>query len=166
MLKSIRLWSAKALELLALTKEDTVLDLFCGLGNFTLPLARYVKYITGIEVDSDLIKRARHNAERHQITNIDFYQMDLAADELNLQILKQPYNKLILDPARSGADVILQSLNLKNIETIVYISCNPATLARDTEILVHQKGYKLHKAGVMDMFPHTTHVESIALFKK
>lgn len=156
----------RVISLLDLHSEDRVLDLFCGLGNFTLPVAKYCKQVTGVELLPTLIDRAKMNASNNNIANADFVVMDLAQEELEAEFIHKPFNKLLLDPARSGADQILRRLPLNDVEIIVYVSCNPATLARDSQILVHEKGFRLLKAGVMDMFPHTSHVESIAFFKK
>ncbi len=156
----------RVIKMLELNPEDSVLDLFCGLGNFSLPLARHCKQVTGVELLPTLIERAKMNALGNNISNAEFVVMDLAQDDLDAEFLHKAFNKLLLDPARSGADIILRKLPLNKVDIIVYVSCNPATLARDSQILVHEKGFKLLKAGVMDMFPHTSHVESIALFKK
>ncbi|MCU7799931.1 MAG: 23S rRNA (uracil(1939)-C(5))-methyltransferase RlmD [gamma proteobacterium symbiont of Lucinoma myriamae] len=155
-----------ALELLEPQPEDKVLDLFCGLGNFTLPLARKVAHVTGVEGSSDLVIRAKENALKNGIENADFYAADLFEDFSGMKWAQQKYDCILLDPARSGAKEIAEYLPKFGAHTVVYVSCNPSTLARDTEIMVHQNGYKLVKAGVMDMFPHTAHVESIALFKR
>jgi len=156
----------KAISYLELNPEDRVLDLFCGIGNFTLPLATIAGKVIGVEGDAGLIERAKANAQNNNIDNIDFHVADLAAKEMIYPFMQQHYSKLLLDPARTGAKEIIQALNLKDIELIVYVSCNPATLARDAGILVHEKSYRLCQAGIMDMFPHTSHVESIAVFKK
>ena len=153
-----------AIELLEPNKDENILDLFCGVGNFTLPLARKAKSVVGIEGDKGLVERAKNNAIKNNIDNVDFYAADLADLEKSNEFMKGSYDKILLDPARTGAKEILEALNTKNVKRIVYVSCNPATLARDAGILVNEKGFKLTKAGVMDMFPHTTHVESIALF--
>jgi 23S rRNA (uracil1939-C5)-methyltransferase len=155
-----------ALELLDVNENDEVLDLFCGVGNFTLPLARKVKSVVGVEGDEGLVQRAKHNADKNNINNVEFYAADLADFDQDYDFMKKSYNKILLDPARTGAKEIIAALNTKNIERIVYVSCNPATLARDAGILVNEKKFKLKKAGVMDMFPHTAHVESIAQFVK
>lgn len=155
-----------ALQLLEPQADDNVLDLFCGLGNFTLPLARKAAHVTGIEGSAELIVRARENAHKNNIGNADFYAADLFKDVSGMKWAQQKYDRILLDPARSGAREIVGYLPKFSAHTVVYVSCNPSTLARDTEIMVHQNGYKLIQAGVMDMFPHTAHVESIALFKK
>lgn len=155
-----------ALELLDVNENDEVLDLFCGVGNFTLPIARKVKSIVGVEGDEGLVQRAKYNAEKNNVDNVAFYAADLADFDQDYDFMKKSYNKILLDPARTGAKEIISALNTKNIERIVYVSCNPATLARDAGILVNEKKFKLKKAGVMDMFPHTAHVESIAVFSK
>lgn len=157
---------AKVLELMVPDKQDVVLDLFCGLGNFTLPLAKSVNRITGIEGSKKLVERARFNAELNRIGNTEFRQADLYVEKLEASFLNKEYNKLLLDPPRSGAREIIERMELKNTERVVYVSCNPATLARDAGILVNNKGFNLASTGVMDMFPHTTHVESIAVFEK
>ena len=156
----------RALELLEVNSEDSVLDLFCGIGNFTLPLARKAVNVLGIEGEHGLVERAKQNAALNNIDNVEFRAIDLAKDDLNEDFLKGGFNKLLLDPARNGAQEIIEKMNLKSIERIVYVSCNPSTLARDAGILVNDKGFKLEQAGVMDMFPHTTHVESIAVFNR
>jgi 23S rRNA (uracil1939-C5)-methyltransferase len=155
----------KALELLAPTPDDLVLDLFCGLGNLTLPLAQRAASVIGVEGDAGLVARARHNAARNGIRNVEFFAADLAADRPPA-FLGRPYTKLLLDPPRTGALEIVQQLHCETIRRVVYISCNPSTLARDAGVLTRGKGYTLSAAGVLDMFPHTTHVESIAVFDR
>lgn len=160
-----------ALELLDLNSEDTVLDLFCGLGNFTLPMAKLAKWVTGVEFDKRAIQRAEENAKLNQITNLRFY-----VDNLHETIepprsihskmwAKQTFDKILLDPPRTGALELMELIPHLNPSRIVYVSCNPATLARDLGILV-KKGYHLHAAGIMDMFPQTSHVESIAVLTR
>lgn len=157
---------ALALELLDLNENDHVFELFCGLGNFTLPMARFAKQVTGVEGDADLIKRANKNAENNGISNTDLHVANLMEDVSGATWLKNDYDKLLLDPPRSGAKEMLPFINKMDIKHIVYVSCNPSTLARDAGTLVNEMGYTLEKAGIMDMFPHTAHVESIALFTK
>ena len=155
-----------ALSLLALNNEDKVIDFFCGLGNFTLPIARYVNSVVGVEGDSGLIERAKENAERNGIENASFYKANLFEEIEGFEWFRgQTYNKALIDPARTGAIEIVELLPKLGVERLVYVSCNPATLARDTAKLL-ELGYQLEKAGVMDMFPQTAHVESIALFVK
>ena len=155
-----------ALSMLDLSDEDEVIDLFCGLGNFTLPIARYAKHVVGVEGDLGLVERAKHNANKNQITNADFYMADLFKEVEGAPWFRgKTYNKALIDPARSGAIEIVELLPKLGVERLVYVSCNPATLARDTAKLT-ELGYKLDTAGVMDMFPQTAHVESIALFTK
>jgi len=156
----------RVFSLLQPNASDSVLDLFCGLGNFTLPLSRYVHYITGVEGESALVEKAVYNAEQNNINNAEFYRADLYQEDLQAAFLRRNYNKVLLDPPRSGAREILQRLAAGEVEKIVYVSCNPATLARDAGLLVHDKGFTLKKAGVADMFPHTAHVEAVALFER
>ncbi|MES9968862.1 MAG: 23S rRNA (uracil(1939)-C(5))-methyltransferase RlmD [Candidatus Thiodiazotropha sp.] len=156
----------RAITLLELKADDRVLDLFCGLGNFTLPLARTAVQVTGVEGDSGLVSRARENALRNGIDNVSFFTANLYQALDGEPWLMQQFNKVLLDPPRSGAVEILEHLPKLGAERIVYVSCYPGTLARDAGILVHEMGYRLRSAGVMDMFPHTAHVESIALFDK
>ncbi|MEN8178909.1 MAG: 23S rRNA (uracil(1939)-C(5))-methyltransferase RlmD [Pseudomonadota bacterium] len=156
----------RAVEMLELEPADRVLDLFCGLGNFTLPLARRAGEVTGVEGDSGLVARARANAERNHIANVRFYTANLYETLENEPWLQDRFNKVLIDPPRSGAQEVLEHLPRLGAERLVYVSCYPGTLARDAGILVHDLGYRLLSAGVMDMFPHTAHVESIALFEK
>jgi 23S rRNA (uracil1939-C5)-methyltransferase len=155
-----------ALQLMDLKSSDIVLDLFCGLGNFSLPMAQFCSKVVGVEGSKTMVKRAYMNAESNHLSNVDFYAANLEdVSEVN-NVVNQSFNKVLIDPPRSGALELVKQIDTLNPERIVYVSCNPVTLARDTDILVNQKGYVLLKAGVMDMFPHTTHVESIALFEK
>lgn len=154
-----------AIELLDAKAGDRVLDLFCGLGNFTLPLARCVREVVGVEGEAGLVQRARDNAERNAINNAHFHAADLARDLGDQPWMHEGFDKLLLDPPRSGADFVLTQLPLEQFRRIVYVSCHPASLARDTDYLVNQRGWKLRATGVMDMFPHTAHVESIAMFE-
>ena len=156
----------RVIDVLALTKEDRVLDLFCGLGNFTLPLARYSGHVVGIEGDLPLVNHAQENARLNNISNVDFYKADLFGDLSAEPWVKQTFTKVLLDPSRAGAAEVLAWMPKWKPECIVYVSCNPATLARDAGILVNDLGYRLEKAGVMDMFPQTAHVESIAVFRR
>ena len=156
----------RALELLDPQPQDRVLDLFCGLGNFTLPLARRSGRVVGVEGDAGLVARARENAARNQVANVEFHAADLAKDLAGEPWMKAGFDKLLLDPPRAGAAEVLAQLPLKGIRRIVYVSCHPGSLARDAGFLVRERGYRLVAAGAMDMFPQTAHVESIALFEK
>lgn len=156
----------RAIEFLELDGSEKILDLFCGLGNFTLPISRKVNEIIGVEGDQELVERAKQNAERNDITNAQFYTADLTQDVTHMPWMEVVPDKVLIDPPRSGAiDVIPQIMKFAP-KRIVYVSCHPATLARDAGVLVNDYGYKMKKAGVMDMFPHTAHVESIAVFDK
>ncbi len=157
---------SQALDMLQLSKTDKVLDLFCGLGNFTLAMARQCAEVVGVEGAQSMVTKARENAKRNQIDNTTFYAADLSTDISGEPWLQQQYDKILLDPPRSGAMEMLKYVGKLGASRIVYVSCNPATLARDTDALVNEYGYTLVEAGVMDMFPHTAHVESIALFTK
>lgn len=156
---------AKTLELLNVQPDDRVLDLFCGLGNFTLPLARVAREVVGVEGEAGLVVRARENAAHNALENVQFHAADLAQDLSGHAWMRAGFDRLLLDPPRSGADVLLKQLPLKGLKRIVYVSCHPASLARDAGYLVNERGWKLKAAGVMDMFPHTAHVESIAVFE-
>lgn len=153
---------AQAISLLDLKKTDKVLDLYCGLGNFSLPLSRYCEHVTAVEGNALMVERGTENAELNNISNVNFYDADLMKDCSEHDWAKKTYDKLLLDPPRSGAQMIVENIDKFGVNHIVYVSCNPATLARDVGILTG-KGFKLIQAGIMDMFPHTTHVESIAL---
>ncbi len=155
-----------AIELLEVQPDERVLDLFCGVGNFTLPLARRAREVVGVEGLELLVQRARENAELNAITNVEFHVADLAKEVEQLPWWSQGFDKVLLDPARDGAMEAIPHIAKLGVKRIVYVSCNPATLARDAGLLVNEHGYTLAKVGVMDMFPHTAHVESIALFTK
>lgn len=157
---------ARAIELLDPQPGDRVLDLFCGLGNFTLPLARRAGRVVGVEGEAGLVARARDNAARNGLGNVEFHAADLAKDLSQEPWMREGFDKLLIDPPRAGAAEVLAQLPLKGIKRIVYVSCHPGSLARDAGFLVSERGYKLVAAGAMDMFPQTAHVESIALFEK
>jgi 23S rRNA (uracil1939-C5)-methyltransferase len=200
----------KAIDLLDVQPHHRILDLFCGIGNFTLPLARKAKEVIGIEGSTTLTQRAQKNADKHKLTNVSFFARNLfdvmesvpQKELLNLGL----FDRWLIDPPREGAFSLVQMLALcvkpsektntsddhlnetiqatqsteqtieSNIlpdilpdirpEKIVYVSCNPSTLARDADFLVHQAGYILKSVGIANMFPHTSHVESIAVFEK
>jgi 23S rRNA (uracil1939-C5)-methyltransferase len=155
-----------ALALLDPQPGERILDLFCGLGNFTLPLARRGAAVSGVEGEAGLVSRAQENARRNNVDNAAFFAADLALDQSAAPWARQPYAKILLDPPRSGAAAVLEYLPRREARRIVYVSCHPGSLARDAGILVERHGFELVSAGAMDMFPHTAHVESIALFER
>lgn len=158
---------ARAVELLELTSTDRVLDLYCGLGNFTLPLARRAGAVVGVEGEAGLIERARANARLNGISNADFHVADLsAAPDSQIPWLRGRYDAVLLDPPRVGAREVLSAVAHLAPRRVVYISCHTGSLARDLGVLCHELGFRLHAAGVLDMFPHTTHVESIAVLDR
>lgn len=156
----------RAIELLDVKREHRVLDLYCGIGNFSLPLARRAGHVLGVEGEADQVARARSNAVANNITNCEFLQADLAAVAGNERWLTAGWDRILLDPARSGAREVVERIETTGVSRIVYVSCHPATLARDAGILVHDKQFRLEAAGIIDMFPHTGHVESLAVFQK
>ena len=155
---------SQALEKLDLKKEDTVLDLFCGLGNFTLAIATQAGEVVGVEGSEEMVRRGYENASANEINNVKFFAANLAESMANKEWGSIKFNKVLIDPPRSGAAEIIEEIAALKAEKIVYVSCNPSTLARDTASLL-SSGYRLISAGVMDMFPHTTHVESMAEFE-
>lgn len=158
---------SQALSWLAPEKDDRILDLFCGIGNFTIPLARHCKEIIGVEGETSMVARATNNAVHNHRDNTHFLAADLTQSISHLQLLNSTFDKILIDPPRSGAlEVIERHFKAWQAKTIVYISCNPATLARDVGVLVHQLDYKLEKIGILDMFPQTSHVESMALLTR
>jgi len=159
-----RLLTARAIELMAAVGGERLLDLFCGLGNFSLPLARSGADVLGVELAPDLVASAEYNARRNGIENARFIAADLQQSLDQLEWMRQPFDGVLIDPPRSGALEVLPLVAATGAGRIVYVSCDPATLARDAGELVHRHGYRLAAAGVADMFPHTAHVESIALF--
>jgi 23S rRNA (uracil1939-C5)-methyltransferase len=153
----------RAIELLAIQPDDTVLDLFCGLGNFTIPLAKRAQKIVGVEGEASMVARVLENAVLNQCNNVEAYCADLSQDCSEQPWAKKSYSKLLIDPARAGAEEIIGLIAQLNPQKIVYVSCNPATLARDAGLLC-AAGYTLESAGIMDMFTHTHHTEAMALF--
>lgn len=156
----------RAVELLAPAPHERVLDLFCGLGNFTLPLARRAGQVTGVEGSADLIAAAQANAQANGIGNVHFDVADLSEDVSTKPWFSERFDAALIDPPRSGALEILPLIAASGARRVVYVSCNPATLARDAAELVRSHGYRLVSAGIADMFPHTAHVESLALFER
>ena len=155
---------SRALELLQVEAGSRVLDLYCGLGNFTLALARRAAHVTGVEGEAALIERARGNAALNGIANAEFHCADLTrAHTDGAPWLQRSYTHVLLDPPRSGAAELLAPLARLAPERLLYISCHPGSLARDLGVLVHEHGMRLEAAGVVDMFPHTAHLESLAL---
>lgn len=161
---------SRAIELLDIQADDRVLDLFCGVGNFTLPLARKSNQVIGVEGDQALVNRAIHNKELNYLNNVDFHFGDLFKEDMTATShgdwLNQKFDKILLDPPRSGAAEMVKRLPQFGASKVVYVSCGPATLARDAGVMVNEHGYRMTHAGVIDMFPHTAHVESIAVFEK
>jgi 23S rRNA (uracil1939-C5)-methyltransferase len=155
-----------AIELLQLESEHRVLDLFCGIGNFSLPLARRCGYVLGIEGESRQVERARANAASNGIENCEFVSADLSKIDGSEAWLGAHWDRVLLDPARSGAMEVVRHMATLEPQRMVYVSCHPGTLARDAAELVQTHGFQLEAAGIIDMFPHTAHVESIAVFDK
>jgi 23S rRNA (uracil1939-C5)-methyltransferase len=145
--------------------DERILDLFCGLGNFTLPIAKKAAHVTGVEGVQDMVDWARENAKVNKIANADFYQADLDKSLAKSEWASEKFDKILLDPARAGATGVIDQVSELGAQRVLYVSCNPATLARDSNSLI-QQGYKLTKLAMMDMFPHTSHLESMALFER
>ena len=153
----------RVVRLLAPRPGERILDLFCGLGNFALPIARCGGHVIGAEGNPGLVERARENARRNGLT-AEFIVADLFAGSACARLPR--CDAMVVDPPREGAIEIVKALGDAAPRRIVYVSCDPATLARDASVLVHVKGYRLAAAGVVNMFPHTGHMESIALFER
>ena len=155
---------ARAGKLLELDGSSSLLDLYCGLGNFTLALARSAGRVVGVEGEGALIERARGNAARNRIANAEFHRADLGTPpDPALPWMRESYTHVLLDPPRTGARAVLAAVAALAPRRVLYVSCHPGSLARDLSMLVHEHGFELEKAGVVDMFPHTAHVESLAL---
>jgi 23S rRNA (uracil1939-C5)-methyltransferase len=155
----------QALQWLNLQEQDIVLDLFCGLGNFSLPIAKKVGQVVGIEGVDLMVTNAHNNALKNGLNNCEFYQADLNSHWKDETWANKKYTKLLLDPARAGAYNALQQLAHLNIEMVLYVSCDPSTLAKDSELLLAQ-GYQIEKISLMDMFSQTKHIETMVLFVK
>src|SRR6202043_737630 len=141
-------------------------DLYCGIGNFTLALARRAGSAVGVEADERLVARARHNAVRHGLVNAQFHRLDLAGPAAAAaQCVGEACSHVLLDPPRTGARSILPTVARLAPQRLLYISCHPGSLARDVGMLVHDYGFVLQAAGVVDMFPHTVHVGSLAVLE-
>jgi len=156
----------RAVQILEPEPSHAVLDLFCGLGNFTLPIARRAAEVVAVEGDANLVARARDNATRNGIGNVTYHVADLFADNATLPWARRGYDRILLDPPRAGAREVLPIVDRSGAGRVLYISCHPGSLARDAGILVREHGFRLTAAGVMDMFPHTTHVEAMAVFER
>ena len=161
---------SRAVEMLELTPSAQVLDLFCGIGNFTLPMARIAGRVVGVEGDAALVARARHNATLNGLENTEFHAADLAKLPADVSQaaqtapwLRKGYTHVVLDPPRAGAKEVLAAVASLEPQRVLYISCHPGSLARDLGVLVNEHGFNLEAAGVLDMFPHTAHFESLAL---
>jgi 23S rRNA (uracil1939-C5)-methyltransferase len=157
----------RAMALLNPRPGERIADMFCGLGNFTLPIARSGADVVGIEGNAELVRRASANAAANGLANLATYQTAnlFQATPASISALGR-FDKMLLDPPREGAVELIKALGDDGPRRLVYISCNPSTLARDAGILVKQRHYRLRGAGVVNMFPHTSHVESIALFER
>jgi 23S rRNA (uracil1939-C5)-methyltransferase len=145
---------------------ERVLDLYCGIGNFSLPLARRAGEVLGVEGEPSLVARATANAAKNSVANVEFRCADLSEIDGSERWLEGPWDRLLLDPARAGAAEVVREISAIGPRRIVYVSCHPGTLARDAGTLVNEAGYRLAAAGIVDMFPHTAHVESISVFEK
>lgn len=163
-----RLMVSRAMRLLKPQANERIADFFCGLGNFTLPIARSGAQVLGIEGSDALVKRAVQSAQYNGLSgNTEFRMMNLFDMDASLLATLEKFDKWLIDPPRDGAIQLVQSItNYTAPKLIVYVSCNPGTLARDADVLVNAKGYVLKSAGVMNMFPQTSHVESIAVFER
>lgn len=155
---------AQALDWLAPQAGERVLDLFCGLGNFALPLAQRVAEVVAVEGVATMVARAQQNARSNGLENLHFYQADLS-NPLDGAWMQKGFSAVLLDPPRDGAFAVVKQIAALGAERVLYVSCNPATLARDTAELLKQ-GYRLKRAGILDMFPQTAHVEAMALFER
>ena len=162
-----RMLVRRAVALLEPQTGDAIADFFCGVGNFTLPIGRRGADVVGVEALRDLVRRAEANAAANGLAGRTRFAMaDLFAATPESVAALGPLDKALLDPPREGAIALAKALPNERLRRIVYVSCNPATLARDASVLVHQRGFELAAAGVANMFPHTAHVESIALFTR
>ncbi|WP_051275698.1 23S rRNA (uracil(1939)-C(5))-methyltransferase RlmD [Aestuariibacter salexigens] len=155
----------QAMEWLDLNEDDRVLDLFCGVGNFSLPAARQVKHLHGAEGVASMVQRAAANAQKNGIHNTEFSCVDLNDAKAVSELLQNTYNKVLLDPSREGAEQVAKALAARGCDTVLYVSCNPTSFARDAGILLGA-GYQFAKIGLMDMFPYTEHCELMALFTR
>ena len=156
----------RVIDRMDLGKQERVLDLYCGLGNFSLPLAHRAGMLVGVEGESSMVDRARANAARNEVHNAQFVVADLD-DPAALEVLRGGgFDKMVLDPPRVGAAAVVEAFDFDGLWRIVYVSCNPLTLARDAAMLIERHGFELVEAGILDMFPHTAHVESLCVFER
>lgn len=155
---------SSALAWLDVQPGDRVLDLFCGMGNFTLPLATRAASVVGVEGVPALVEKGRENAQQNELHNVTFFHENLEEDVTRQPWAKHGFDKVLLDPARAGAASVMQHIIKLQPGRIVYVSCNPATLARDSEALF-RAGYQIKRLAMLDMFPHTGHLESMVLFE-
>jgi 23S rRNA (uracil1939-C5)-methyltransferase len=155
---------AQALDWLAPRADERVLDLFCGLGNFALPLAQKAREVVAVEGVATMVERAAENAVSNNLHNVQFHQADLSQPLNKAVWAAEGFSAVLLDPPRDGAFEVVSKLKSLGAERLLYVSCNPATLARDSVELI-QQGYRLKRAGILDMFPQTAHVEAMALFE-
>jgi 23S rRNA (uracil1939-C5)-methyltransferase len=155
----------QAVSLLAPNRDSRVLDLYCGLGNFTLPMATLSKEVIGVDFAPGMLARARDNALCSGIDNAIFWQVDLSRSSAITALDWEGFDLVVLDPPRTGALEMMDVLGKIRARRVLYVSCHPGSLARDAKSLVHGLGYELSAAGIMDMFPQTSHVESMALFE-
>lgn len=155
---------SRVVEHLELDRSERVLDLYCGLGNFSLPMARQAAHVLGVEGDGGLVARAIRNATLNRIANAEFQTADLGKPDW--RFLREPWDVVVLDPPRSGAEAVVKQMRLMKPRRIAYVSCHPATLARDARALTKDGRYRLVTAGIADMFPHTHHVETVAVFDR
>ena len=155
---------AQAIKWLAPQADERILDLFCGLGNFALPLAQKAREVVAVEGVATMVERAAQNAVSNSLHNAVFFQADLSQPLVDATWAKAGFSAVLLDPPRDGAYEVVRKLSGLGAKRLVYVSCNPATLARDTVELIKQ-GYRLKRAAILDMFPQTAHVEAMALFE-
>ena len=156
---------AQALDWLDLKSQDRVLDLFCGMGNFTLPMGVLAENVVGVEGVAALVAKGAYNAALNNLSNVTFYQHNLEEDVTRQPWAGEGFNKVLLDPARAGAAGVMEHIVKLAPELVVYVSCNPTTLARDCQVLL-TSGYQLERVTMLDMFPHTGHLESMVLFSR
>jgi 23S rRNA (uracil1939-C5)-methyltransferase len=160
-----RLMISQAFELLGSLEGKRILDLFCGIGNFSLPLATRAEHVTGVELDAGMVAKATANSKLNGLTNTSFFAADLSDPDNLPDWWQSGFDIILLDPPRAGALDALEPIARAGAKQILYVSCHPGSLARDAGILASEYGYRLKKAGAMDMFPHTSHVEAMALFE-